>query len=67
MIFKEANNHVVGDERSFEAFVTKNKNKKTKTKKKKNKKKKKKKNKKKTHTTPTIKSGLVMMKKIPLI
>ena len=55
MIFKEANNHVVGDERSFEAFVTKNK------------KKKKKKNKKKTHTTPTIKSGLVMMKKIPLI
>ena len=60
MIFKEANNHVVGDERSFEAFVTKNKNKQTKTKKKK-------KNKRKTHTTPTIKSGLVMMKKIPLI
>ena len=58
MIFKEADNHVAGDERSFEAFVTKNKNKK---------KKKRKKNKKKTHTTPTIKSGLVMMKKIPLI
>ena len=52
MIFKEANNHVVGDERSFEAFVTKNK---------------KIKNKKKTHTTPTIKSGLVMMKKMLMI
>ena len=55
MIFKEVDNHVAGDEQSFEAFVTKNKNK--------NKKKKKK----KTHTTPTIKSGLVMMNKIPLI
>ena len=35
MIFKEVDNHVAGDEQSFEAFVTKNKNKKKKEKQKK--------------------------------